>query len=408
MRSDTTPSNAHGSDRCSLAPGCPGSSAQRAPAPCNDATEWSEWTVPLGRRSLLGAGLGLALPGAQAKMTDSRTPLRFPRDAGGHPDYAIEWWYVTGYTVADDGSARFGFQVTFFRSRVPHTQGMKSRLAARQLVFGHAAITDVSRKKFWHAQRIARSSGAARGENPADTAWVGEQDTDIGLQDWSLKRNEHDLRARVISSDFSLNVTLKASQPVLLQGDRGLSRKGPDPDQSSYYYSIPHLQVGGELVLQGQRHTISAGSTAWLDHEWSQQMMPPQAVGWDWIGINLFDGSALTVFRLRDRAGNAVWDGGSFRIKDSLFVFQRGEAVFKAIRHWKSPVSRAIYPVEWIVRTPADFYTVRALVDNQEMDSRASTGNVYWEGLCEVWDSQDKRVGRGYLEMTGYANPIRI
>jgi predicted secreted hydrolase len=81
----------------------------------------------------------------------------------------------------------------------------------------------------------------------------------------------------------------------------GLSRKGPDPDQSSYYYSIPHLQVGGELVLQGQRHTISAGSTAWLDHEWSQQMMPPQAVGWDWIGINLFDGSALTVFRLRDR-----------------------------------------------------------------------------------------------------------
>ena len=137
-------------------------------------------------------------------------------------------------------------------------------------------------------------------------------------------------------------------------------------------------------------------------------MMPPQAIGWDWIGINLFDGSALTVFRLRDRVGNPVWDGGSFRIKDSLFVFQRGEAVFKPLRQWKSPVSRASYPVEWIVRTPADFYTVRALVDNQEMDSRASTGNVYWEGLCEVWDSQEKRVGRGYLEMTGYANPIRI
>lgn len=137
-------------------------------------------------------------------------------------------------------------------------------------------------------------------------------------------------------------------------------------------------------------------------------MPPPKPLGGTGLASICLTGSALTVFRLRDRVGNAVWDGGSFRIKDSLFVFQRGEAVFKPLRQWKSPVSRASYPVEWIVRTPADFYTVRALVDNQEMDSRASTGNVYWEGLCEVWDSQEKRVGRGYLEMTGYANPIRI
>ena len=136
--------------------------------------------------------------------------------------------------------------------------------------------------------------------------------------------------------------------------------------------------------------------------------MPPQAVGWDWMGINLFDGSALTAFRLRDKDGNAVWDGGSFRANDRLFTFHRGDVTFKPLRSWKSALSRATYPVEWIVRTPADFYTVRALLDNQEMDSRASTGAIYWEGLCNVWDSNQRLVGRGYLEMTGYASPMRL
>lgn len=136
--------------------------------------------------------------------------------------------------------------------------------------------------------------------------------------------------------------------------------------------------------------------------------MPPGAVGWDWIGINLFDGSALTAFRLRDKQGHSVWDGGSFRANATLFTFQRGDVVFKPQRLWKSPVTQASYPVEWIVRTPADFYTVRAVVDNQELDSRNSTGNIYWEGLSEVWDSNGRLVGRGYLEMTGYASPLRL
>ena len=137
-------------------------------------------------------------------------------------------------------------------------------------------------------------------------------------------------------------------------------------------------------------------------------MLHPQAVGWDWIGINLFDGSALTAFRLRDRDGAALWDGGSFRSAGKLFTFSRGEVLFRPLRLWQSPISQARYPVEWMVRTPADFYTVRAVVDNQELDSRASTGAIYWEGLCEVSDSNGKLVGRGYLEMTGYAAPIRM
>ncbi|OYU42937.1 MAG: hypothetical protein CFE44_21165 [Burkholderiales bacterium PBB4] len=125
------------------------------------------------------------------------------------------------------------------------------------------------------------------------------------------------------------------------------------------------------------------------------------------MGINLWDGSALTAFQLRDKEGRALWDGGSFRSASGVrYVFSRGEVLFKAIRRWRSALSQAHYPVEWIVQTPADFYTVKAMVDNQELDSRSSTGAIYWEGLCEVWDSQQKLVGRGYLEMTGYASAL--
>ena len=366
----------------------------------------------LQRRHFLGTAAGAGLALHPQVWAQSPTSLSFPRDAGAHPDFATEWWYATGYILAEgsapDAAPAFGFQVTFFRSRVAKTQDMKSGLAARQLIFAHAALTDISGKKLWHDQRIARASGAQPGQNPLDTASASVQDTGVALRDWSLQRQGGDLRAQLAGADFSLALTLRASQPVLLQGDRGLSRKGPDPKQTSYYYSLPHLQVGGELMLQGKRHGVGAGSTAWLDHEWSKEMLPPQAAGWDWIGINLLDGSALTAFRVRDNSGSALWDGGSFRTKGKLFNFQRGEVVFQPLRVWKSPLSRASYPVEWLVRTPADFYTVRAVLDNQELDSRTSTGAIYWEGLCEVWDSNRKLVGRGYLEMTGYAAPIRL
>ena len=359
------------------------------------------------RRSFLGAGLGLMLHPKAHALAPAR--LQFPRDAGAHPDYATEWWYATGYITGDGPEPMFGFQVTFFRSRIAKTQGMVSKLAARQLIFAHAAITDIKGKKLWHDQRMARSSGAEPGNNLLDEAFASTQDTAITLQDWSLLRQDDGhLHARIAGTDFTMGLTLAATQPVLLQGAQGLSQKGPDPKHSSYYYSLPHLQVGGDVVLRGKRYTAGAGSTAWLDHEWSQQVMPPGAVGWDWMGINLLDGSALTAFRLRDKAGDAVWDGGSFRAKDQLHIFRRGEVVFKPLRTWKSPLSQASYPVEWVVRTPADFYTVRAVLDSQEMDSRMSTGAIYWEGLCEVWDSNYQLVGRGYLEMTGYAAPMRL
>ncbi|MDB5870608.1 MAG: secreted hydrolase-like protein [Ramlibacter sp.] len=347
------------------------------------------------RRSLMLAAPGLVLGDAAWALPAMK--LEFPRDHGAHPGLRTEWWYVTG--DARSGEREFGFQVTFFRSRVDGTQGMTSRFAAKQLIFAHAALTDVQGRKLWHDQRIAREGFEVAAAAPGDTR--------VRLRDWTLERQADTYRARVAAADFSLDLQCTPTQPVLLQGKAGLSRKGPEPAQASYYYSAPQLAVRGAIALQGQRFDITG--KAWLDHEWSEEVLHPDAVGWDWIGMNLDDGSALTAFRLRKQDGTALWDGGSFRSpQGGLYTFSQGEAVFSPQRRWTSPLSQASYPVEWIVRTPADFYTVKAVIDNQELDSRASTGAIYWEGLSELFDSNGKRVGRGYLEMTGYAGRLRV
>jgi predicted secreted hydrolase len=316
-----------------------------------------------------------------------------------------EWWYITG-EARDAAGREFGFQLTFFRTRVDAAQSLTSKFAARQLVFAHAAITDVAGKKLWHDQRIAREG--------FNYAAASSADTELKLGDWQLQRRpaEPDLagsayRARLPAKDFSIELDFLSTQPLLLEGRQGLSRKGPDERQASYYYSQPQLSARGQLKLRGQRFDVQG--KAWLDHEWSQELLHPQARGWDWIGMNLDDGSALTAFELRSNDGGVLWDGGSFRpAKGDAYIFSRGEVIFKPMRLWKSPLTQTTYPVEWMVRTPADFYTVRALVDAQELDSRASTGALYWEGLSELIDSQGKRVGRGYLEMTGYHSPLRL
>ncbi|MDB5731294.1 MAG: carotenoid 1,2-hydratase, partial [Variovorax sp.] len=343
-------------------------------------------------------------PGRGAAAVLAPRPLEFPRDFGSHPDLRTEWWYVTG--SARSGAREFGFQVTFFRSRIDGTQALRSAFAARQLIFAHAAVTDLQGRKLWHDQRIARAG--------MGVASAGETDTALHLRDWSLVRGADGYRASVATGEFTLDLHCAPTQPVLAQGDAGLSRKGPAPDQASYYYSEPQLATRGRLQLQGQAFEVTG--TSWLDHEWSDVLMHPDAVGWDWIGMNLADGGALTAFRLRDRAGAALWSGGSFRRGrgsngslgagaagtargavgtegGGLRVFSPGELAFEPLRRWKSPASGATYPVDWAVRTPAGRFTVKALLDDQELDSRGSTGSIYWEGLSELRDERGAPVG---------------
>jgi len=181
----------------------------------------------LRRRFLLAtgmAGLACAAGGGPALALPAK-PLQFPRDFGAHPDFRTEWWYITGYASAATGRP-FGFQLTFFRSRVDATQGMASRFAAKQLVFAHAAITDVQGGKLWHDQRIAREG--------FDIASTSQQGMALKLRDWSLQSQGREHTARLPATDFGLDLKFAETQPILLQGRQGLSRKGPEEKQASY------------------------------------------------------------------------------------------------------------------------------------------------------------------------------
>ena len=367
----------------------------------------------LARRQLLLATAAGLLGWRAPALALAPRVLAFPRDHGSHPDLRTEWWYITGQAHSADARL-WGFQITFFRSRVDVARGMRSAFAARQLIFAHAALTDVQGARQWHDQRIARAGFGIAGAD--------EDDARIRLQDWSLERTQvpnipgHSRWAiRAQADGFALDLQCTSTQPVLLQGHAGLSRKGPDASQASYYVSQPHLAVTGAFVVNGQRIAIAADlpapdNRAWMDHEWSEALMHPQAVGWDWIGMNLADGGALTAFSLRRADGSQLWAGGSMRRagEAQARIFGSDEVTWTPLRRWTSGASGATYPVDWRVDTPAGRFTVQALLDAQELDSRASTGAIYWEGLCRLLDAQGREVGRGYLEMTGYAGALSL
>ncbi len=322
-------------------------------------------------------------------------PLSFPADHGAHPEYRTEWWYITGWLDTPDGPQ--GFQVTFFRTRPDIDQRNPSAFAARQVLFAHAALSDPRVGRLLHAERIAR-----QGFGLAEAA-TGE--TDIVLDDWSLKRAaDGRFHARAGGKEFALDLVFAPTQPLLPEGDNGFSRKGPLPTQASRYYSIPHLKASGAL-RRGAR-SVQVTGEAWLDREWSSTYLDPQAVGWDWSGLNLSDGGAVMAFQVRDAKGRALWAGGSLRAPDGAVTrLGPSDVAFTARRRWRSPRTGVDYPVEQTLtlKLPAGprQFPLTPLFDDQELDSRPS-GPVYWEGAVRTTG------GRGYLELTGYLAPLKL
>ena len=201
-------------------------------------------------------------------------------------------------------------------------------------------------------------------------------------------------------------LALRPDGPPLLNGAAGFSRKGPDPRQASYYYSRPRLAVSGSVSLDGREQTV-AGS-AWLDHEWSSELLPEGAQGWDWVGINLDDGGALMAFRMRGTDGRALWAAATLQAGGGAAQVLAPEAVaFEPGRTWRSPRTGIVYPVTWRLQVGARAFELAPLLDDQELDSRGSTGAVYWEGAVRLLEAGRER-GRGYLEMTGYGDRIRV
>jgi predicted secreted hydrolase len=336
-------------------------------------------------------------------------PFRFPEDHGPHYDYQTEWWYWTGNVRATNGS-EYGFQLTFFRRGLrpgPPPEG--PGLSTNQVYFAHFAITDAARGTHVAVERFARGKGALAGASGHPFS--------VWLEDWKAQSRGDGrvvrLRARDQSRGLLLDLELEAEKPLVAHGDHGLSPKGVDPGNASYYLSFTRLRARGRLAArEGSEPPTQASGTAWFDHEWSTSALGPRAVGWDWFSLQLGDGRDLMFFRIRREDGRVEPASAGTLVGREGATWRLGpeDVQVEVEAEWTSPRSGVRYPAAWRVRVPSQGLDLRIepLVADQEV--RASF--TYWEGAVRVAPAGSTRDaaaagGRGYVELTGYGSSLR-
>jgi predicted secreted hydrolase len=351
----------------------------------------------------LFASLALALlvaPSSQDakwKRVEPGLALTYPADHGAHSEYETEWWYWTGQ-LADDAGARFGFQFTIFRRGLEPgaTREEASPLRASEVYAGHLVLTDVTRGETRFAERLQRASPLAH---------ASRDDLALVLDDWTMTRGEGDelhLKAADPAHAFGLEFTLHPEKPLVLHGERGVSRKGDEPGNASAYVSWTRLGVSGTLALDGASRAVRG--SAWYDHEFGSSVLAAGIVGWDWFSLQLDDGRELMLFVLRDAEGAPSSSSAATLVArdGTTRTLARDEFTLRASGSWTSPKTHATYPAGWTIAIPsADLaLTLAPLVADCELASQASTAVTYWEGPIDVRGSH---AGHGYAELTGYA-----
>lgn len=333
--------------------------------------------MPLGAQAQGFAGLGsMAHDGFAIPVPN--TVLQFPRDHGAHPDYRIEWWYVTANLQGQDGT-QYGLQWTLFRSALAPYEALGWQ--SPQLWMGHAAVTTPS--AHYVAERLARGGIGQAGVTTAPfEAWI---------DDWAMAGPDlNTLRLVAAGADFSYDMAMTAQGPLVLHGQAGYSVKSAS-GQASYYYSQPFYDITGTLRLPSG--DVAVTGKAWLDREWSSQPLAPDQTGWDWFSLSFDSGAKLMGFVLRGGSDytSATWiepDGQATPLADGAFSA-------KALATHR--VAGRDVPIKWRVQLPSKDLdvTVSAMNKNAWM----ATSVPYWEGPVSV---QGSHQGVGYLEMTGY------
>jgi predicted secreted hydrolase len=325
-------------------------------------------------------------------------PMRFPADHGPHADFRDEWWYVTGNLDAPEGR-RFGFQITFFRHGLAARPVERpSRWASREVYMAHFTLTDAANQRFLAFERRTRSAlGLAGAELGPFRVW---------LEDWRLQAVQGDdwpWRLDVREGDHALELTLTPAKPMVLEGHDGLSQKSREPGNASYYYSGTRLRAEGRLTFAGA--TLPVTGLAWLDREWSTSALADYQVGWDWFSLQLDDGAELMYYQMRHKDGgidplsSGAWIDGEGR-KTAL---AREDVELVRLSEWQAP-DGVVYPARWrlSVKPLRKSYLIQPVVADQELRVRSAR---YWEGAVDVADADypERRLGRGYMELTGYA-----
>jgi predicted secreted hydrolase len=337
---------------------------------------------------------------ARATVPDD---IQFPRDLGPHDDYQTEWWYYTGNLQTEDGRP-FGYQFTIFRRALAPEEELNqpedpSAWRGNQVYLAHFTISDIGEDAFFASERFSRGAGGLAG--------ASAEPYQVWLEDWSVEEiGPGEVRLQAQTDEVALDLRLTETLPPVLHGEGGLSQKGLQAGNASYYYSIVQQETEGDLTIGDESFAVNGLS--WKDHEYSTSALSPGSVGWDWFSLQLDDGSALMLFQIRRE------DGSMEPASSGTFIFPDGTQQALSLEDWQlevldtwtSPTSGAEYPAAWRLALPGLDLTLEgeALMPNQELN----VSTVYWEGAVG-FDGQ--RAGQtvaaqGYIEMTGYQAPI--
>jgi predicted secreted hydrolase len=334
-----------------------------------------------------------------ARAVAPRT-FAFPADHGPHPEFRTEWWYYTGNLEAAAGR-HFGFQLTFFRTALaPPAAGAAARASAwsaRQLYLAHFALTDTAGRRFHAWSRLSREAlGLAGARATPFRVW---------LEDWAAESEATGglpVRLRAAEGDVAIDLILASDKPVALQGDHGLSQKGSEPGNASYYYSLSRMSAHGTVSAGGASLPVSG--LAWMDREWSTSALGPDLVGWDWLALQLDDGREVMVYRLRRRDGTAdAHSAGALIAADGTTrPLALGDVTLDALDHWTSPRSGVRYPSRWRLAVPTAALSLE--ITPRLADQELIVGTRYWEGAVRVDGTAAGQpiAGRGYVELVGY------
>ncbi len=331
------------------------------------------------------AGLGENAEGFAAVVPGKI--FAFPADHGPHPEFRIEWWYVTA-NLRDASGAAYGAQWTLFR-QATRPGAQQEGWANQQIWMGHAAVTSADTHRYGEA--FARGGvGQASVEAKPFLAWIDS---------WEMRGREAmrdavlaplDLKAAGV--DFSYALRLDADRPLVLQGDAGYSRKS-ERGQASYYYSQPFFKASGRITIGDK--PIEVAGLAWMDREWSSQPLAPDQTGWDWFSLHLNSGEKLMLYRLRQRDGrNDLFGNWIAADGRSIEIASADNSLTPIVM---TDVAGRKVPTGWRVVIPARGLAIKATPLNA--GSWMGTSFPYWEGPISFAGSH---TGFGYLEMTGY------
>ncbi len=352
---------------------------------------------------LLAALLPVSAAPAEWKRAEPGWQYEFPRDHRLHEEFKTEWWYFTG-NLADPSGRRFGYQLTFFRQGIrppAERDPALSRFVVNDLKFAHFTVTDETGKRFSFQQKASRGAFGEAGFDAGDRlAWIDS---------WSLQLlADGAFELKADAKDAAIDLRLTAAKQPAIHGESGISQKAAVAGHASHYYSITRLDTTGEVQVDGAKFAVSGES--WFDHEWATNQLAPDQIGWDWLSVHLDDGSELMLYQMRLEGGAAdPSSSGTLIAADGRTTHLRSpQFKMTATELWKSGVTSAQYPIGWRIELPEQNLqlTVSAVLKDQEL---ALLPLAYWEGAVEVTGTRSGSAikGRGYLELTGYAGPLR-